>query len=80
MLHELEGEYQADLDTTLVSAIKVFGYLEKPVFHELARHLQTRRLIAGDTLSLESDHSFYIVVDGTMQVYVPSDSASDEVA
>lgn len=54
-----------------LSAIRVFGFLEKPVFHELARHLQTRRLIAGDTLSLDSDNSFYIVIDGTCQVYVP---------
>lgn len=60
---EAQGNgYNNYLDEFL-SAIKVFGYLEKPVFHELARHLQTRRLIAGDTLSLDSDHSFYIVVD-----------------
>lgn len=75
----------------VVSAIKVFGYLERPVsqivsakygpssseadvlhhsqvFHELARHLQTRRLLAGETLSLDSA-DFYVVVDGTMQVY-----------
>jgi CRP-like cAMP-binding protein len=38
------------------------------VFHELARHLQTRRLLAGETLSLDSS-DFYVVVDGTMQVY-----------
>lgn len=38
------------------------------VFHELARHLQTRRLLAGETLSLDSA-DFYVVVDGTMQVY-----------
>ncbi|GAA5957475.1 hypothetical protein JCM21900_002678 [Sporobolomyces salmonicolor] len=52
-----------------LSAIKVFGYLEKPVFHELARHLQTRRLVAGDTLDLSRDKSFYIVVDGCVEVY-----------
>ncbi|GAA6035727.1 hypothetical protein JCM8097_005671 [Rhodosporidiobolus ruineniae] len=52
-----------------LSAIKVFGYLEKPVFHELARHLQTRRLVAGDTLDLARDKSFYIVVDGKVEVY-----------
>jgi lysophospholipid hydrolase len=46
-----------------LSAIRVFGFLEKPVFHELARHLQTRRLLAGDTLSLDEDKSFYIVVE-----------------
>ena len=56
-----------------VSAIKVFGYLEKPVFHELARHLQTKRLVAGDTLSLDSS-DFYVVVDGSMQVYAQMQS------
>lgn len=39
------------------------------VFHELARHLQTRRLIAGDSLSLDEDKSFYCVVDGTVQLF-----------
>jgi lysophospholipid hydrolase len=39
------------------------------VFHELARHLQTRRLVAGDSISLDQDKSFYCVVDGTVQVY-----------
>ncbi|KAK2797831.1 phosphatidylcholine and lysophosphatidylcholine phospholipase, partial [Arthroderma sp. PD_2] len=29
-----------------LSAIKVFGYLERPVFHELTRTMQTRKLIA----------------------------------
>jgi hypothetical protein len=42
------------------------------VFHELARHLQTRRLIAGDSLSLDEDRSFYCVIDGMVQVYAPS--------
>lgn len=50
-----------------LSAIRIFGFLEKPVFHELSRHLQTRRLIAGDTLSLDpADKSFYCVVDGSV--------------
>lgn len=39
------------------------------VFHELARHLQTRRLIAGDSLYLDQDKSFYCVVDGTVQLF-----------
>lgn len=51
--------------------------LEKPVFHELARHLQTRRLIAGDSLSLDQDKSFYCVVDGTVQVFAPTDHPSE---
>jgi lysophospholipid hydrolase len=70
-----------------LQAIRVFGFLEKPVsdfintvsrircspsckvFHELARHLQTRRLIAGDSLSLDQDRSFYCVIDGMVQVF-----------
>lgn len=69
-----------------LSAIRIFGYLERPVFHELARHLQTRRLMAGDTLSLTEDKSFYIVIDGKVQVFVqpegstrgPSNAYEDE--
>ncbi|CCM03650.1 uncharacterized protein FIBRA_05794 [Fibroporia radiculosa] len=52
-----------------LQAIRIFGFLEKPVFHELARHLQTRRLIAGDSLSLDQDKSFYCVIDGNVQVF-----------
>ncbi|EKM61421.1 uncharacterized protein PHACADRAFT_135056 [Phanerochaete carnosa HHB-10118-sp] len=52
-----------------LQAVRVFGFLEKPVFHELARHLQTRRLIAGDSISLDQDKSFYCVVDGTVQLF-----------
>ncbi|KAG8735024.1 phosphatidylcholine and lysophosphatidylcholine phospholipase, partial [Ceratobasidium sp. 414] len=65
-----------------LQAIRVFGFLEKPVFHELARHLQTRRLIAGDTLALDQDLSFYCVVDGHVQVFAETgrrvDSFDDE--
>ncbi|KAF9225342.1 patatin-domain-containing protein [Gyrodon lividus] len=52
-----------------LQAVRVFGFLEKPVFHELARHLQTRRLIAGDSISLDQDRNFYCVIDGTVQVF-----------
>lgn len=39
------------------------------MFHELARHLQTRRLIAGDSISLDQDKNFYCVIDGLVQVH-----------
>lgn len=61
-----------------LQAIRVFGFLEKPVFHELARHLQTRRLIAGDTLSLDEDKSFYCVIEGTVQVYAQTGQPTRE--
>lgn len=75
-----------------LQAIRVFGFLEKPVrsawsffirkraqvFHELARHVQTRRIIAGDTLSLDEDKSFYCVMDGVVQVYARSGQRENE--
>uniref|UniRef100_A0A8H8CR46 Lysophospholipase NTE1 n=1 Tax=Psilocybe cubensis TaxID=181762 RepID=A0A8H8CR46_PSICU len=60
-----------------LQAVRVFGFLEKPVFHELARHLQTRRLIAGDSLSLDQDKSFYCVVEGTVQVFAQTGHAPE---
>ena len=50
-----------------LSAIRIFGYLEKPVFHELSRHLQTRRLAAGETLEI-GNGDFWCVVEGKVQV------------
>jgi lysophospholipid hydrolase/IMP and pyridine-specific 5'-nucleotidase len=54
------------------SAIKVFGYLERPVFHELTRTMQTRKLIAGEILLLEEEKGFCLVVDGAVQIFVKS--------
>jgi lysophospholipid hydrolase len=54
-----------------LAAIRIFGYLEKPVFHELSRHLQTRRLGAGETLEIGTG-DFWCVVEGKVQVVSPS--------
>ena len=43
----------------------------------MARHLQTRRLIAGDSLSLDQDKSFYCVVEGTVQVFAQTDHSPE---
>ncbi|KAG8896741.1 phosphatidylcholine and lysophosphatidylcholine phospholipase, partial [Tulasnella sp. 403] len=61
-----------------LAAVRIFGFLEKPVFHELARHLQTRRLIAGDSLALDQDQNFYCVIEGLVQVYAPSGRPTDD--
>ncbi|KAI0457671.1 patatin-like phospholipase [Xylaria acuta] len=55
-----------------LSAIKIFGYLERPVFHELTRSMQTRKLIAGETLNLEDEKGFCFVVDGLVEIFVRS--------
>ncbi|KAI9346047.1 hypothetical protein DFJ73DRAFT_626410 [Zopfochytrium polystomum] len=64
--------YPDEFMGAFLSSIKVFGYLDRPVFHELARHLQTRKLKAGETLfrSADEERDFYIVVDGTVNVFV----------
>ncbi|KAF4587492.1 Lysophospholipase like protein [Ophiocordyceps camponoti-floridani] len=55
-----------------LSAIKIFGYLERSVFHELTRSMQTRKLIAGETINLEDEKGFCIVVDGVVEIFVKS--------
>lgn len=70
-----EGDSKPGLGNYLdefLSAIKVFGYLERPVFHELTRTMQTRKLIAGETLMLEEEKGFTLVVDGLVQIFVKS--------
>jgi len=70
-----EGDSKRGLSNYLdefLSAIKVFGYLERPVFHELTRTMQTRKLIAGETLLLEEEQGFCLVVDGLVQIFVKS--------
>ncbi|EPE24486.1 FabD/lysophospholipase-like protein [Glarea lozoyensis ATCC 20868] len=59
-----------------LSAIKVFGYLERSVFHELTRSMQTRKLIAGETLNLEEEKGFCLVVDGLVEIFVKSSRES----
>lgn len=74
-----EGDSKPGLANYLdefLSAIKVFGYLERPVFHELTRTMQTRKLIAGETLLLEEEKGFCLVVDGLVQIFVKSSQGS----
>jgi lysophospholipid hydrolase len=72
--------------SAFLSSIKIFGYLEQPVFHELARHLQTKKLLAGDTLfrntssSMEDEEkSFYIVVDGHVDMYIKPENSHEHI-
>ncbi|KAI9747006.1 MAG: phosphatidylcholine and lysophosphatidylcholine phospholipase [Lichina confinis] len=70
-----EGDSKPGLANYLdefLSAIKVFGYLERPVFHELTRTMQTRKMRAGETLLLEEEKGFCLVVDGLVQIFVKS--------
>ncbi|KAI9703513.1 MAG: phosphatidylcholine and lysophosphatidylcholine phospholipase [Bogoriella megaspora] len=76
-----EGDSKPGLSNYLdefLSAIKVFGYLERPVFHELTRTMQTRKLIAGETLLLEEEKGFCLVVDGLVQIFTKSNRLGDD--
>lgn len=52
-----------------LSAIKIFGYLDRPVFHELTRSMQTQRLDSGDIFAIDNAVGFLIVVEGSVNVY-----------
>ena len=73
------ASFSSYLDEFL-QAIRVFGFLERPVFHELTRYLQTRRLLAGDEIELSAETSFYIVIEGHVQVFahIPHSDAVPE--
>ena len=62
------NSFNSYLDEFL-EAIRIFGFLERPVFHELTRYLETRRLLAGDEIHLNSETNFYIVIEGHVQVF-----------
>lgn len=63
-----------------LSAIKVFGYLERPVFHELTKNMTTQKLVGDELLCLDESMGFSIVVEGTMQVYTKMKDRYDEVS
>lgn len=52
-----------------LTAIKIFGYLEKPVFNELTRSMRTQKLDADEVLYVDESLGFAIVVEGNVQIY-----------
>lgn len=56
-------------------AIKVFGYLERPVFNELTKNMTTQKVALDEIICLDETLGFSIVVEGTVQVYVKVDNA-----
>lgn len=62
-----------------LSAIKIFGYLEKPVLHDLTKHMKTQKLDEGEILLLDNSIGFCIVVEGTLQLYHEVEQDKDEI-
>ncbi|CUM64467.1 uncharacterized protein PRCAT00002071001 [Priceomyces carsonii] len=52
-----------------LSAIKVFGYLERPVFHELTKNMTTQKISKDEIICLDENLGFLMVVDGTLQIF-----------
>ncbi|AAS52807.1 AER124Wp [Eremothecium gossypii ATCC 10895] len=52
-----------------LSAIKIFGYLDKLVFHELTKSMRTQRLEQGEVMLLDDSVGFAIVVEGGLHIY-----------
>lgn len=69
------GHVKSYLDEFL-TAIKIFGYLDKPVFHELTKSLQTQKIDSGEIIFLDQCQGFSICVEGEIQVYSKIDKVS----
>ncbi|KAJ3022388.1 UNVERIFIED_CONTAM: phosphatidylcholine and lysophosphatidylcholine phospholipase [Siphonaria sp. JEL0065] len=74
------GKHFGDLVDVLRN-VKAFGYLDKHVLNDLAKHLVTRKVRAGYTINTTTengseDSDFCIVLDGTVGVFVKGNSSS----
>ncbi|ODV62023.1 lysophospholipase [Ascoidea rubescens DSM 1968] len=73
LFEEKNSQFSSYLDEFLY-AIKIFGYLEKPVFHELTKSMRTQKLDQNEVLFLDNSIGFSIVVEGTIQVFSKVDN------
>lgn len=64
-----KGNPQKSYLDEFLSAIKLFGYLDSAVFHELTKSLQTQKLDSGEIIFLAELSGFTICVEGEIQVY-----------
>eukprot|EP00833_Pecoramyces_ruminatium_P005644 jgi/Orpsp1_1/1179676/evm.model.c7180000070302.1 len=73
----IQTNYPNEFMNAFLASIKVFGYLDKPVFLELANQLQTRMLSKDEVLCRDRNNynnDFITVVDGEVEVYIPKDN------
>ncbi|KAI9349123.1 hypothetical protein BDR26DRAFT_891931 [Obelidium mucronatum] len=78
--HHHHGKHYSDLVDVLRN-VKAFGYLDRHVLDDLAKHLVTRKVRAGYVITATTtengadDSDFCIVLDGTVGVFVKGNSA-----
>ena len=61
-----------------LSGIRIFGYLEKPVFHELTKNMKTQTMERGELLILDKFAGFPILVEGTLEIYYELEDGESE--
>lgn len=68
----IDNEVQEDYMTLFLGSIKVFGYLDRPVFHELARQMEIKKCEKGEVIFCEDKptRDFIVVVEGTVELFV----------
>lgn len=69
-----KAESKGDYLEEFLSGLKVFGYLERQVFHELTRNMTTQRLEEDEVVCLDSSVGFLVVLEGTVQIFIKMDS------
>lgn len=55
-----------------LAVIKIFGYLERPVFQELIKEVKTYTLLEGESMKLDLSEGYFMVVDGAVQILTHS--------
>lgn len=56
----------------LIRSIRIFGFLEKPLFVDLYKHIESYNIMQGEMLFDigDSDDSIYTVYSGCISVYI----------
>ncbi|GMM30107.1 lysophospholipase [Martiniozyma asiatica (nom. inval.)] len=67
--HEGQKNNKNNYLDEFLAAIKIFGYFDTEVFHELTKSLQTQKLDSGEIIFLDECSGFTICVEGEIQVY-----------
>lgn len=75
-LGPMDGEDDTDRKSSrstylddFLSGIKVFGYLDRKMFHELTKHMRTHKIESGELFLLKDLRGFAIAVDGCVDVF-----------
>ena len=81
-LPDLEREQRLPPEVLyMLKSVRVFGHLEKPLFLELCKHMETKNVAAGKHLFRvgDLDDSIFVVQSGKLNVFVREIDGSDHL-